>query len=368
MGKIITGQELINIFKGCCSGQTQSFTDAAYIDGIQESMGLSNVENSGRCPAFNGNLDTVFDPIMFWDQMYGGNTGYEFYGDYQLGWTSGYLGLVDTQLVDSTYVPNFQSQMLCTNLKYTGDFNFGVDTDGDYYGQFDITVYIKFGGGLYTVAHYSTSLSSGDHESLGSDDISDIVFAGSSNIPSNSSTYTYEVVVGWETYSDADGNSVFNITGLGCDVYSESGLLSGGIIGYSANERGGGSFTYRGQATFTDITSISGVDIIGEWESEGGGGSTTPDKVTTIRITNMFIKTNSTSVVYISGATSASTISQANVYLYSVNLTQSQTLDLFSSIKSTISCADLPSFISLSAYLTRSLSPSAALKLSMTKT
>lgn len=326
MGKIITGRELINIFKGCCSGQAQSFTDAAYIDGIQESMGLSNVENSGRCPAFNGNIDTTFDPTMFWNQMYGGDTGYEFYGDYQLEWTSGYLGLVDTQLVDSTYVPNFQSQMLCTNLKYNGDFNFGVYTDGDYYGQFDITVYIKFGGTMYTVARYRTSLSSGDNESLGSYDISDIVFAGSSNIPSNSSTYTYEVVVGWKTYSDADGNSVFNITGLGCDVYGESGLLSGSIIGYSANAGGGGSFTYKGQATFSDITSISGVDIIGEWESEGGGGSTTPDKVTTIRITNMFINTNSRSYpIYISGATSASTIEQSNVYLYSVNLEQKQT-------------------------------------------
>lgn len=322
MGKIITGQELINIFKGCCSGQAQSFTDAAYIDGIQESMGLSNVENSGRCPAFNGNIDTTFDPTMFWNQMYGGETGYEFYGDYQLEWTSGYLGLVDTQLVDSTYVPNFQSQMLCTNLKYNGDFNFGVYTDGDYYGQFDITVYIKFGGTMYTVARYRTSLSSGESESLGSDDISDIVFAGSSNIPNNSSTYTYEVVVGWETYDDSDGNSVYNINGLGCDVYSEGGLLSGGIIGYSASAGGGGSFTYKGQATFSDITSISGVEIIGEWESEGGGGSTTPDRYTTIRITNSFIKTNSTSVVYVSGATSASTISQPNVYLYSVNLTQ----------------------------------------------
>lgn len=327
MGKIITGRELINIFKGCCSGQAQSFTDAAYIDGIQESMGLSNVENSGRCPAFNGNIDTTYDPTMFWNQMYGGDTGYEFYGDYQLDWTSGYLGLVDTQLVDSTYVPNFQSQMLCTNLKYNGDFNFGVYTDGDYYGQFDITVYIKFGNTRYTVARYRTSLSSGDNESLGSDDISDIVFAGSSNIPSNSSTYTYEVVVGWETYSEGD-NIVYNITGLGCDVYSEGGLLSGGIIGYSASEGGGGSFTYRGQATFADITSIIGVEIIGEWENEGGGGSTTPDKYTTIRIGQMFINTNSRSYpVYISGATSASTIEQpqGHVYLYSVDLRQSTT-------------------------------------------
>lgn len=326
MGKIITGRELINIFKGCCSGQAQSFTDAAYIDGIQESMGLSNVENSGRCPAFNGNIDTTFDPTRFWDQMYGGDTGYEFYGDYQLDWTSGYLGLVDTQLVDSTYVPNFQSQMLCTNLKYNGDFNFGVYTDGDYYGQFDITVYIKFGGTMYTVARYRTSLSSGDNESLGSYDISDIVFAGSSNIPNNSSTYTYEVKVGWETYSEGD-NIVYNINGLGCDVYGESGLLSGGIIGYSASEGGGGSFTYKGQATFADITSISGVEIIGEWEN-AGGGSTTPDKYTTIRITNMFINTNSRSYpVYISGATSASTIEQPQgyVYLYSDNLRQSTT-------------------------------------------
>lgn len=325
MGKIITGRELINIFKGCCSGQAQSFTDAAYIDGIQESMGLSNVENSGRCPAFNGNIDTTFDPTMFWDQMYGGDTGYEFYGDYQLDWTSGYLGLVDTQLVDSTYVPNFQSQMLCTNLKYNGDFNFGVYTDGDYYGQFDITVYIKFGGTMYTVARYRTSLSSGDNESLGSDDISDIVFAGSSNMPSNSSTYTYEVVVRWETYDNGD-NIVYNINGLGCDVYSEGGLLSGGIIGYSANAGGGGSFTYKGQATFTDITSISGVEIIGEWENAGGGGSTTPDKYTTIRIGNLVLNTNSVSrPVYISGATSASTIEQHNVNLYLDNLRQTTT-------------------------------------------
>lgn len=325
MGKIITGRELINIFKGCCSGQAQSFTDANYINGIQESMGLSNVENSGRCPAFNGNIDTVFDPNTFWYEMYGSDTAYDFYGDYQLDWTSGYLGLVDTQLVDSTYVPSFGSQMLCTNLKYTGDFNFGVYTDGDYYGQFVITVYIKFGGTMYTVARYRTSLSSGDNESLGSDDISDIVFAGSSNIPNNSSTYTYEVEVEWETYDNGD-NIVYNINGLGCDVYSESGLLSGGIIGYSANAGGGGSFTYKGQATFADITSISGVEIIGEWENEGGGGSTTPDKYTTIRITNMFLNTNSSFYsVYISGATSASTISQPNVYLYSDNLTQSTT-------------------------------------------
>ena len=45
-------------------------------------MGLSNVYNSGRRPAFNGNIDTVFEPITFWTEMYNGDTGYEFYGSY----------------------------------------------------------------------------------------------------------------------------------------------------------------------------------------------------------------------------------------------------------------------------------------------
>ena len=302
MGKIITGQELINIFKGCCSGQTQSFTDAAYIDGIQESMGLSNVENSGRCPAFNGNIDTVFDPTMFWNQMYGGDTGYDFVGSYQLDWTSGYLGLVDTQLVDSTYVPNFQSQMLCTNLRHTGDLTFGLWTEGDYYGSFYISVYIYFGSQRVLIGYYNTTLMSGDSNDLTSDDITDVVFAGSSNIPSNSGTYTYGVVVEWETASD----DTHNITNLGCDVYGDTGLMSGSITGYGSSETGGGSFSFMGQATFADIMSINAVDINGEWEN--GGGSSPSDVYSTLRITNCYLGTKTTSVIYVSGTTSLSVI------------------------------------------------------------
>lgn len=321
MGKIITGQELINIFKGCCSGQTENFADANYINGIQASMGLSNVENSGRCPAFNGNIDTVFNPFTFWYEMYGSDTAYDFVGSSQLEWTSGYLGLVNTQLVDSTYVPNFASQMRCTNLRYTGDFSFGVLTDGDYSGGFEIRVYIYFGSLKVLIASYDTNLSSGESDQyLSSDDINDIVFAGSSNIPSNSSTYTYEIEVSWETDSSSSDGSTYNITGLGCDVQSESGLMSGSIARYSATEGNGGSFTYRGQATFADIITINSVEIYGEWENEGGGSV-----YSTLRIGNCYLRTNSTSVVYISGATSTSTIQQNNVNLYSPNLTELST-------------------------------------------
>ena len=316
MGKIITGQELINIFKGCCSGQTQSFTNAAYIDGIQESMGLSNVENSGRCPAFNGNIDTTFDPTMFWNQMYGGETGYEFVGSYQLEWTSGYLGLVDTQLVDSTYVPNFQSQMRCTNLRYKDDFTFGLYTDGDYYGSFTIRVYIYFGSQRVLIGYYNTTLSSGEIDPyLTSDDVTDVVFAGSSNIPSNSGTYVYGVEVEWKTSSDG----TYNITNLGCDVFCDTGVMAGSITGYGASEDEGGSFSFMGQATFADIMSINTVDINGEWEN--GGGSSPSDVYSTLRITNCYLGTRATSVIYVSGTTSVSAIDMPYVNLYSPNLT-----------------------------------------------
>ena len=315
MGKIITGQELINIFKGCCSGQTQSFTDAAYIEGIQESMGLSNVENSGRCPAFNGNIVTVFYPTTFWNQMYGGDTGYEFYGTDQIDWTSGYLGLEDTQLVDSTYVPSFASQMRCTNLRYTGDFCFGLYTGGEYSGGFTIKVYIYIGSQKVLVAHYYPMLSSGDEDAyLASEDVIDVVFGGSSNIPSNSGTYLYAVEVGWETGSDG----THNITNLSCEVYGDSGLMSGSITGYGASEGTGGSFAFMGQGTFADIISINTVYINGEWEN--GGGSSGGDAYTTLRITNCYLRTNATSVIYVSGATSASTIDNPYSTLYSTNL------------------------------------------------
>ena len=271
MGKIITGQELINIFKGCCSGQTQSFTDADYIAGIQESMYLKNVENSGRCPALNGSIDTVFDPTMFWNQMYGGDTGYEFYGDYQLEWTSGYLGLVDTQLVDSTYVPDFQSQMLCTNLTpyntiYFNDAFRHSGSGSGFIGNASVTIRVTIGDN--TVYVHSSSVycdGAGFSMELSGNDRSDYVFAGSNNIPKWSSTYKYTISI-----------SLSNLVLSGYEWQSPDVEIYAGTTELPSTA----NFTYTtygtaisvtGNTTLTNILNITSIDLIGTWNSSGGG-------------------------------------------------------------------------------------------------